>query len=305
MLAATTPVSAVPATATFRAMGSDWTVKAHVSAADIVRLAVVASQLVEEIEQELSRFRPRSLLSRLNAGERVDQGSHLLPCVELALRGHHLTSGAFDPTIHDALTALGYDDTVETVRNRAQHDVGRVPAVPGIDGVHVDHDRHTVRLATGVRLDLGGVGKGYAADLVAQRLAALVGSVLIDAGGDIAVRSEGAGDAWPVSIEGDADVEWLVADAGVATSGSDRRRWPTSRGMRHHVIDPRTGDSASSDLARVTVICPRLADADVLATAALVLGSGRAQELLDQYAQAHVLQLHNGAILRATREETA
>ena len=102
--------------------------------------------------------------------------------------------------------------------------------------VSVDGSR--VELEDGAKLDLGGIGKGYAAERAADILAA-AGPCLVDAGGDVAVRG---GHAWPVGVETGEGVVTLALERGaLATSGSDRRRWTRGGEERHHLIDPRTG----------------------------------------------------------------
>jgi thiamine biosynthesis lipoprotein len=102
---------------------------------------------------------------------------------------------------------------------------------------------------------------------------------MIDAGGDAALRGEGPdGAGWLVDVEDPADARRVVKtlrirDRAVATSAPNRRRWRTGAGAAHHLIDPRTGAPASSELAQVTVVAPDAEQADVLAKVAFVLGA--------------------------------
>jgi len=263
----------------FRAMGTTWTITLHsASAADAHRRAVRAAGIVEDVEQALSRFRPDSDLARLDATGRVTGSPHLTRCVELALEAHELTGGAFDVTIRDALERAGYDRTFTALAGLVAATSAPEPA-PGMDGIRLDPLTGSVEVPDGVRIDLGGIGKGYAADLVADALAP-DGPVLVDAGGDIALRGAGPeDDLWPIALPEHHASVVLLGDAGIATSGTDRRRWRTDHGDRHHVIDPATGDSTTTDVGRVTVVAPTLVDADVLATTALVLGEAGARRL--------------------------
>ena len=92
----------------------------------------------------------------------------------------------------------------------------------------------TIELEPGTRLDLGGIGKGYAVDRVAELLA-VAGPCLVNAGGDLAVR----GGSWPVGVTDELTLE--LTRGGIATSGRDRRRWIRNGEERHHLIDPATG----------------------------------------------------------------
>ncbi|HET7045439.1 MAG TPA: FAD:protein FMN transferase, partial [Gaiellaceae bacterium] len=208
----------------------------------------------ERLEKILSRFRPDSELSRLNRDGRIAAGADLRRVVRLALDARERTGGLFDPTVHDALVAAGYDasfDLLDRDRPRAAAAVacsGRV-AIVGSEIV----------LEPGVRLDLGGIGKGYAVDRAVALLGAY-GPALVNAGGDLACR----GGSWPVGVETSAGVLTIALERGaLATSGSDRRAWAGG----HHLIDPRTGTSAESAYLRVTVAAPTAAGAEVLAKA--------------------------------------
>ena len=134
-----------------------------------------------------------------------------------------------------------------------------------------------VRLPAGVRVDLAGVAKGWTADRVADLLAQTA-PCLVDAGGDLSVRGSLPGhDGWPLAIASpftpDADLALvMVRDGGVATSGTDVRRWSLDGRQQHHLIDPRTGQPARTDALTVSVIAPSTAEADMHAKSALVLG---------------------------------
>jgi FAD:protein FMN transferase len=216
-----------------------------------------AEEEFERLEQLLSRFRPESEVSRLNRTGRLSPASpDLVRVVELALVARASTGGRFDPTVHDAVTAAGYDRTFDEVS----------AAGPALDSygapcggaVHVDAP--AIELAAGVRLDLGGIAKGYAADRVADSLA-VAGPCLVNAGGDLVVR----GGSWLVGVAEGITLE--LSSGAIATSGRDRRRWLRGGVELHHLIDPATGRPAQSDLMRVTVVAETAADAEVLATA--------------------------------------
>jgi thiamine biosynthesis lipoprotein len=145
--------------------------------------------------------------------------------------------------------------------------------------VHLDEASRTVCLPTGLRLDFGGIAKGWAADQAARKLSAF-GPALVNAGGDIAVSGpQSNGDAWPIGITDPFDPETnlevlMIVRGGVATSGKDYRRWQQGGHWQHHIIDPRTGMPAQTDLLTVTVIAPSAVEAEVAAKVALISGSG-------------------------------
>jgi thiamine biosynthesis lipoprotein len=134
-------------------------------------------------------------------------------------------------------------------------------------------DGRRVAIEDGYRLDLGGIGKGFAAERVVELLS-LAGPSLVSAGGDVAVRGVPTEGSWAVAVEDGPTLG--LERGGVATSGSARRRWRVGGEARHHLIDPRTGESARTDLVRVTAVGSDAVDAEVLATVLFLDGSAAA-----------------------------
>jgi thiamine biosynthesis lipoprotein len=276
----------------FRALGTD--VELVLDAPphpDTLRALADGEREVRRLEGLLSRFDPASELSELNRRGSLRVGEELLEVVGLALAERERSAGRFDPTVHDALVALGYDRTFEEVA--ADGPAAAAAATCG-GRVHVDRLRSTIALAPGVRIDLGGIGKGYVADRVAARLAD-AGPCLVDAGGDIAARGR-----WPVGVDtADGRITLELADAGLATSGRDRRRWRRGGTERHHIVDPLTGDSAAGDLLRVTVVAATAAEAETAATALFLAGAERAAREADGRALPCVLVTLDGRTVLA------
>jgi thiamine biosynthesis lipoprotein len=163
------------------------------------------------------------------------------------------------------------------------HSVGRTP--PGLTGVDVGRD--WVSLPSGVRLDSGAVGKGLAADLVAGRLIA-AGAIgcAVNLGGDIVVAGRTIDDSpWVINVDdsrnpGEALTAYELPNGGaVATSSTLKRRW----GTKHHIIDPRTGDSSDTDVCQSTIIANSGWWAEAAATAALLLGAEQGAAFIEQH----------------------
>jgi thiamine biosynthesis lipoprotein len=291
------PADAAPEVARFRAMGTDVEVLAWAAEGaegvgeDAGELAAGA---VERLEARWSRFRSTSELSRLNAagGAPVIVSSETCALVEHAVDAWRTTGGLYDPTILAALEAAGYDRSFEDLeRAGAAADPAASPlAAPGCAGISVDRLVGAVRLPVGVTIDLGGIGKGYAADLVAAELmvapSARWRGVLVNLGGDL----RAAGDApppagWIVAVDdpfatGRTGLLSLAAGA-IATSTRLRRTWTRGGEDRHHLIDPRTGAPARSGLASVTVVAGEGWRAEVLAKAAFVAGAASAAAVIE------------------------
>jgi thiamine biosynthesis lipoprotein len=136
-----------------------------------------------------------------------------------------------------------------------------------------------------MRLDLGGVAKGWAADQAAQRLAS-TGPVLVDAGGDISISGPMAdGLGWPIAVANpfapdDSLGLVRIVQGAVATSGRDYRHWQRGGIEQHHIIDPRSGRPAETDVLSATVIAPDGPSAEMAAKVAL-LHSRRMDVYLD------------------------
>jgi FAD:protein FMN transferase len=243
-----------------------------------------AQEEVAACERELSRFDAASDLSRLNAagGRWTPIGRRLLEALGLALRAREDTGGRFDPTVLPALVAAGYDRSFELLEERAAEEAHGWRAGTAIE---LDEQHGRARLAPGSAVDLGGIGKGYAAGraLDAMRIAApsLAGG-LVDLGGDIAVFGESPeGGPWLIAVAdprraGETLAVLALDGGGVATSGRDARRFGPA-GSLHHLIDPETGESALGGPLTVTVVAPDPAEAEVHATTLAIGGLSEAE----------------------------
>lgn len=263
------------------------------------RAARRAQAQVARLEAMWSRFLPESELTRLNVsgGAPTPVSAETLHLVADAVAWWRATEGRFDPTVLHALMAAGYD------RDRA---LGHGPIsdgepAPGCAGVSVDADGGTVTLPVGVALDLGGIGKGQAADLVADDLAHLPGG-LVDLGGDLRVWGTTDDDGgWPIAVDDPRDgttvaLLWL-REGAVATSSTLRRRWQDGTLTAHHLIDPRLGTPVRGDLVTVTVVTGSAAAAEVLAKAAIVAGTvPEARRLLEGHGVAGLLVPATGPV---------
>jgi thiamine biosynthesis lipoprotein len=271
----------------FHAMGTE--MELIVDAEDAGEALDTAEAEFHRLEALLSRFRDDSELSQLNRDGSIDAGPDLLRVVELALEARERTGGRFDPTVHDAVVAAGYDRSFEDIAPES-HVRCQAPAVAG-GGVSVDGPRIT--LDPGVRVDLGGIGKGYAAERAAELLA-LAGPCLVNAGGDVATR----GGAWPIGVEtAGSPLTLELAGAALATSGRDRRRWRRGGRELHHLIDPRTGAPAETDLLRVTVVAADAVEAEVAAKALFLAGADAAAAEADATGLAAVLVTESRTLL--------
>jgi thiamine biosynthesis lipoprotein len=259
----------------FRAVGTTCSVAVATGRGDAhaARLAIDAAVAeIDACERALSRFDPTSDLSRLNreAGSWVDVDPRLVEALRLAIDARRTTAGRFDPTILPALVAAGYDRSFEQLDERPPRAADGWSA-----GAAVEVGIRSARVAPGAAVDLGGIGKGYAA---ARALAAMhdawpgMPGALVDLGGDLALAgSAPEGGPWKIDVVDPRNplrppARLLLSGGGVATSGRDVRRFGPGRRL-HHLIDPRTGAPAIAGPLAVTVVAPDAALAEATATA--------------------------------------
>jgi FAD:protein FMN transferase len=293
----------------FYAMGSQITISLSKDSPEIQAALRQIRSWYQRCEKTLSRFLATSELSRLNeqSGQSVTVSPLLGSVLRAALRGANQTGGLVSPTLLEALESAGYDRSFEKI-NPTNIPNRPAPASSGLDTwrsiqLEVCDRQYKVRVPPGLRLELGGFAKGWAADRSAHRLGRIA-PALVNAGGDIAVSGPSAdGLPWQVGIGRPEDPSRQLAvlpllRGGVATSGRNYRRWKLDGRELHHLIDPRTGLPAATDVVTASVIAPSALQAEIGAKAVFILGSRVGLEWLAARPRlAGILVLESGAIL--------
>jgi thiamine biosynthesis lipoprotein len=296
-------------TRTFRAMGSEIALWLDCDDPDEADDALYqAEALFYAAERRLTRFSPDSELGQLNA--RPEQwvlvSNIFWDVITQALLLAEETNGMFDPTLLNALESAGYKNTFAEMGQELlilpQGDVGKLTG--RWQDVGLNAGNKSIYLPATMRLDLGGIGKGYTAQQVVNFLSHW-GGCLVDAGGDLT-----AGDApldmlgWSVALSAPCQDEvtdpedllqiWL-ANSSLATSGIDYRRWRQNGVARHHLIDPRTGCPADTDVLTATILSDSAVHAEAWATATLIAGISAGKQTLEskQIAGALIDTQHN------------
>ena len=262
-------------------------------------LAVVDTELAL-LDQQASRFRPDSEISAACRGVCGTQGGGsrivsegLAEAIAVALAAARWTGGLVDPTVGNALCALGYDRDFVAIRGDGA--MPRGPArVPGWQSVRLDGRR--LRLAADTRLDLGATAKGLGADRAASEAALAVpaGGVLVSLGGDIAVAGEAPVGGWPVLVADEPEPVGQppasggrpsqfpprsrgqvvrLATGALATSSILCRQWRRGGRTLHHIVDPRTGLPAAGPWRTASVAAANCAEANAASTAAIIAGN--------------------------------
>lgn len=272
--------------------------------AEAVAAADACMAWFDEVDLRLSRFRPESELSRLNAaaGEWFAASDMLYECAALAVASAEASDGLFDPTMLRQLSDLGYDRDFASLAQRETPRAKRTSAQVQTPAeraawreTELDLQRKRVKLPADAQLDFGGIAKGWSADVALARYCASFPGALINVGGDL--RAQGGpqpGELWSVGIR-DPRLELagpqeaithlataLLSRGAIATSGAVRRWWLRDGQRQHHLLDPRTGqpvplwvaggDEPESLIATATAFAPTAAQAEVAAKVALLRG---------------------------------
>ncbi len=264
--------------------------------------AAWAERRLRSLEDRWSRFLPTSDISLINAhpGQWVVVSEDTTALIHTMQLGSVATGGGYDPTFLHQLLSVGYTSSIDDP-DRITIAVDSPSTIHSVRDIEVDGTN--VRAPSGVSLDPGGIGKGFAADLVVTELL-LQGTAgaLVSVGGDIAAAgSAPTPEGWHVRVEDphrppNVLATLGVSDGGIATSSTQSRRWLHGGVEQHHVIDPETGTTSTTDLATVTVVATAGWLAEAHATAALLTGSGGVIEYLDAHGLSGLAVDMNGVV---------
>ena len=277
-------------TVQFRAMNTDILLAAEGKAGQLEKGFELAEQFIHDSEDRFSRFSESSELSELNrsTGTWFKASPDLFAVIILARRFFHLTRGLFDPSILPDLRRVGYDRSMDVLREE-----GAAPLFesllagerPSFSEMDLDDENRMIRLPAGMALDLGGIAKGWIAEQAAIILSGFASTCAVNAGGDMFLVGLPQGQAqWPVELEDPFQPEntltmLKVEPGAVATSTVTKRTWKQGDKNRHHLIDPRSGEPAETEWVSVTVIAEHACEAEVFAKALLIGGPQQSEEI--------------------------
>jgi thiamine biosynthesis lipoprotein len=277
------PISEELASASWEALGT----RVVLRTTDPRGLAAARAAVEDElcaIDRACSRFRADSELSRANArsGRPLKVSALFAQALEVALRAARLTDGDVDPTVGRALELAGYDRDWRLLARPSDQPARRAPISARVRAgwltVRLDRDNRMLRVARGIRLDLGATAKAWAADRAANaaRAAAACGA-LVSVGGDIATAGRAPASGWRIHVTDDHRSDpsargqtVCICSGGLATSSTAVRRWSHGGNTMHHIIDPATGTPVAHTWRTVSVAAASCTDANIAATSALV-----------------------------------
>lgn len=245
---------------------------------------------VNAFETKYSRFRPDSLISRINAAAGrawVDVDAEMEGMFKLCDTLHFMTQGILDPTMLPLIRLWNYK--TDTPRIPTQEEIAAARAVIGWKKVQRTPGKVYLP-EPGMALDFGGFGKEYAVDVTAQ-IAAEHGitSALVDFGHDLRALGAPPGrPAWHIGIEdprkpGISSDSLAIVGKSVASSGDYIRGFVINGKRYGHIIDPRTGWPVANDCVQATAVAPSCLQAGVLSTTAFILGVPKGVEFIQAY----------------------
>ncbi|OPA74007.1 thiamine biosynthesis protein ApbE [Paenibacillus selenitireducens] len=240
-------------------------------------------KMLDQIDEQINMSNNKSEIYQVNAAAgkdavQVSQGTYDL--VKASLDYAIDTKGAFDPSVGSLVNLW-------KIGNGGQHPpaeslIQQAKSLVNYRDIEMDDKNLTIKLAkAGMSLDLGGIGKGYAADLVSDYLhEEKVESAIIDLGGSsiIAIGSKPTGESWRIGLQdpdrerGDQLAVVQLQDETIDSSGVYERFFMDNGVRYHHILDPKTGYPTQNGIKSVTIIGGTATDADVLSTAVVIMG---------------------------------
>lgn len=242
---------------------------------------------VTAFENRFSRFKDDSELSLLNksSGKSFQASDEMIELLLRAKEAYEITNGIFNPAILPILENIGYDRDfykIETgiKQESAKQIQKKISNLPKFENAIIDDRKNAVKLPPDMKIDLGGIAKGFVIDKVAARLKNKFENFWIAAGGDMHLSGRDSENKnWQVGVQNplkhNQDILSLNIPAGgaaVATSGITKRKGRAGGFDWHHLIDPRTESPADDGILAATVVADSVWLADVLAKTVLILG---------------------------------
>jgi thiamine biosynthesis lipoprotein len=254
------------------------------------------TQIVDElnrVDASLSPFNEQSIITAVNNNRRVQPDTMFTDVFRLAMTISDQTAGAFDITVAPLVNAWGFGFKSGTSPDN--HAIDSLKAIIGYKRVRLTPDGFVEKDDPRIMLDCSAIAKGYGADRVAKLMERLgIANYMVEIGGEVVTRGISAkrlpwriGVTKPTddSLSVDTELQTVlnITDCAMATSGNYRNFYYRGGRKYAHTIDPHTGHPVQHSLLSATVLADNCATADAYATAFMVMGMERAQQLLDRH----------------------
>jgi len=300
----------------FNALGTEVIISAALRE-DQACLLDMAQSIIVNFEKKFSRFLIGNELADFNnfSGGEFLASKEFIEIVGVAQKMHERTAGIFDPTIIGNLEEVGYDKSfVLADKNITDKKVDREKLKQDFAGrvrfsnLKITDDK--IIKPSGLRVDFGGLGKGYIVDRLSKTIFAEIENYWISAGGDIVARGHDEGIVgWKIGVQNPHQpteeifqIKTKGEKIGIATSGIFQRRGKSGDFEWHHVIDARTGLPTENNILAVTAIAPSAMESDVFAKTVLILGSEEGLKFIEAQSEAaSIIFLKDGEVIFSKR----
>ena len=260
---------------------------------------------INKIEQLVSTGIDSSEVSQINKNGKGSVSETTGYLIERSKEIYDSTNGVFDITIYPIMQAWGFP--TEKYRVPEKEELKKLRGLMGADNVLYDEKKQEVTLdKEGMKIDLGGIAKGYTSSKVMDIFKENgISSAIISLGGNVqALNGKPDGSDWRVAVENPADTEnylgvLSIKDKAVITSGGYERYFEQDGKTYHHIIDPSTGYPANNGLTSVTIVSDDGTLADGLSTSLFIMGPEKAQEYWKKHSDEFdtILVKDDGSIL--------
>jgi len=266
------------------------------------RLQPSVDSLLEEINQQMSTYRPQSEISQFNRwpdNKPFKVSSEFKEVVKKALEIYRLTDGAFDITVAPLVDLWGFGKRGSKFQPPDSLKVRKVLSRVGSQYLNICGDSALCKSIPDLQIDLSAIAKGYGVDAVAGLLKAKgFRNFLVEIGGEVFASGQRGSRPWRIGVDQpiygapfgqQVEAVLELKDCAVATSGDYRNYFEYKGKIYSHEIDPRSGWPVANGLASVTVIAPDCMTGDALATAIMVMGADQGLRLINELKDMEVL----------------
>lgn len=273
-----------------RCEGFVWNTLYHITYRGASEMEDSIMQTLDQVSKSLSIFDSASLVSKINAGERVLVDNKFMEVYEMSKRIHKESHGMFDPTVSPLITAWGFGPghrpTADTVAVDSILKFVGLDKTRLIDGVLIKDDPR-------IQFNFSAIAKGYGCDAVGEMFRRNgITDFMIEIGGEITLSGKSpSGQEWKISI--DAPLEeseapshesftiLSLSDCGIATSGNYRNFRKESGKRLAHTISPVTGYPLENEILSATIVAPNCMEADAIATACMASGADMSKKMVE------------------------
>lgn len=251
------------------------------------RAATIVFNEIARIENLLSKYKEYSEVTHLNRQGNLRPSPETIFIIKKSKEFWQITGGAFDITAAPLVDLWGFTNREYRVPENSE--INRAFKLVGSDKIIIDEKNNLIKFKLkGMKVDLGGIAKGYAVDCAVKKLKeAGVKSALINAGGQIYCLGDNRGRFWKVAVQnprGKGCVEYIeLKDKAVATSGDYEQYFKVGEKRYSHIIDPKTGSPTESGVISVTVVADDGLTVDAMSTSIFILGKDKGEVLAKKF----------------------